>query len=244
MDSLTSVSSTSSGTAAVASSRGLKDIGSDDFMKILIKQMQFQDPFKPMDNEQMLAQMSQIRDMELSMTMTDTLRNLTDQQRFGGAAALIGKQVTGTVTGANGEDTTIAGTVSGVRFENNGDPVLELSDGTKLPLKKLTGVSDSSLPGGATFFIGKYVTGKVRGADGSETVVKGTVTAVRFGDDGQPTLDLDTGVSLPVAGIQTVSAAAPTAAAGSATAKAVTDQAKPTDACPWGLCLGNLTIGR
>ncbi len=206
MDVSATVGATSTGTTGSAARQGLSAVGSDDFLKLLIKQLQYQDPFKPMDNEQMLSQMAQIRNMEMSVTLTDSMRSLTEQQRFGGAAALIGKYVTGTVTAQDGTTTTLKGLVGGVRFTSKGDPILELASGDSLPLKNLTDVVDQQYVGGLTAMIGKYVTGVTKNAEGKDVAVKGTVQGVHFADDGQPVLDLDTGESLALGGVVTVSA--------------------------------------
>ena len=94
-----------------------------------------------MDNQELLGQVSQIRDMEMSMNLTATLETLTDQQRYAGVASLIGKLVSGVVAGASGEAETISGVVTGVRFTERGRAILELDTGESLPLEKLTNVT-------------------------------------------------------------------------------------------------------
>jgi len=156
MDTVVTVGASTAGTTATtAGKRGLSSIEPGDFMKILIKQLQYQDPFEPVDNEKMLAQISEIRNMELSATLTESLKSLTEQQRFGSAAALIGKRVTGVVTGSDGQETKITGIVTAVRFTSTGEPVLELEDGVSFPLKNLVEVTDPA-----------YV--RPNGADGDE----------------------------------------------------------------------------
>jgi len=112
-------------------------VSGTDFMNILVKQLQMQDPFKPMTNQEMVSQLSTIRELEMNTRMSTRLEQLTDQQRFGSAAALIGKQVQGTVTDADGNAFTREGLVTGVRFTENGDVMLELDSGEVLPLTSL-----------------------------------------------------------------------------------------------------------
>jgi len=123
-----------------ATTKTLTSMDSADFMKILIAQLQQQDPMNPMSNEAMVQQMATIRDMEMSYTLTETLQQMTSEQRFAGAAGLIGKYVEGVVTDAEGEETTLAGVVTGVRFTESGKAILELDTGNALPLEKLTQV--------------------------------------------------------------------------------------------------------
>jgi len=118
---------------------------SQDFMKILIAQLRQQDPMNPMSNEAMIQQMATIRDMEMSYTLTEALNKMTSEQRFAGAAGLIGKYVVGTVEDADGEEITLEGVVTGVRFTSTGKAVLELDTGESLPLEKLTEVHGTVL---------------------------------------------------------------------------------------------------
>jgi hypothetical protein len=92
----------------------------------------------------------------------------------------------------------LQGRVTSVRFTADGEPILELDTGAALPMKNLTSVTDPSL------LIGKYVTGKVTSANGAQTDVKGTVTAVRYDANGEPILELQTGERLPLRNLTSV----------------------------------------
>lgn len=155
VDSVGAITTTSGGTV---SNRGLSALSGEDFMKLLIMQLQYQDPLQPMDNQQMLSQISEIRNMEMSYTLTESLRNLTSEQRFASAAAMIGKYVAGTVTDDEGNEYMLAGLVQEVRFTSKGKAVLELDSGQSLPLESVTNVVDPSALGGA-----------LSGADASRT---------------------------------------------------------------------------
>src|SRR5690606_13567292 len=105
MDIATQINPTTGSLSGALSTRDtLGSISGDDFMKVLITQLQFQDPLKPMDNEQMVQQMATIRELEMNTNLSNKLAQLTDQQRFGAAAALIGKQVKGTMMDAEGNE--------------------------------------------------------------------------------------------------------------------------------------------
>lgn len=141
-----SVSAGSTGSTA-----GMSALTGDDFMKVLLKQLQFQDPLKPMDNQQMVAQMSTIRELEMNTRLSKRLEQLTDQQRFGAAAALIGKYVSGTVADEDGNEYALEGRVSAVKFTSKGDVLLELESGETLPLANLQQVTDAPVAtGGST----------------------------------------------------------------------------------------------
>lgn len=178
--------------------RSLAALEPGDFMNILVKQLQYQDPFEPMDNDQMLAQISQIRNMEMSMTLTDSLKTLTDQQRLTSATTMIGQYVTGTVKDADGKELSVNGVVRAVRFDGKGQPILDLDNGNSLPLKSLTNVTDLNR------FIGKYVEGTVTDANNNSATAKGVVTAIRYSESGEAFLELQDGTVMSVAGLQRV----------------------------------------
>ncbi|WP_304545156.1 flagellar hook capping FlgD N-terminal domain-containing protein [Sulfurimonas microaerophilic] len=79
-------------TAAVADKTAL---GKDDFMKLLLIQLQYQDPTEPMDTEKILTQTSQLAALEASDNTKTALENLTNSlgsaQQFSTIAA-IGKR--------------------------------------------------------------------------------------------------------------------------------------------------------
>jgi flagellar basal-body rod modification protein FlgD len=75
----------------------VKKLGKDEFFKIMVTQIQHQDPLKPYQNEDMAAQMAQFSSLEQMLNMNQNLEKLTQSQQplhNLGAANLIGKQVT------------------------------------------------------------------------------------------------------------------------------------------------------
>ena len=53
------VASTTTTTTSTTTGRGMDSLGQGDFLRLLTVQMQQQDPFDPVDNKEMLAQMAQ-----------------------------------------------------------------------------------------------------------------------------------------------------------------------------------------
>ena len=140
---VTAISPSTAGTAQMSGSAGLDGISGEDFMNILIKQLQYQDPFEPMTNEEMVGQISTIRELEMNTRLTSNLEQITEQQRFGSAAALIGKYASGTVADSEGTIFGVEGLVSGIRFTSTGGVILELDSGQMLPIEGLSHVSDA-----------------------------------------------------------------------------------------------------
>lgn len=109
--------------------RGLAALSSEEFFGLLVAELQQQDPFEPSSSSDMINQISQIRSIELSGTLSDSLDALVRQQRISGVSDLIGKLVTARYPQGNGSETVAEGVVTGVRFESSGAVLLELDSG-------------------------------------------------------------------------------------------------------------------
>ena len=87
LDSIGSISPNDSG---VVSKAGL---GQDDFMKILLTQLTYQDPLSPMDNQEFIAQFAQFSQLEQSRQTNESLDSLFGLQATNQAVNLLGKTV-------------------------------------------------------------------------------------------------------------------------------------------------------
>lgn len=118
-----------------------------DFINMMVTQLQNQDPMEPAKNEQLLAQMSQIGQLQSQQELTANQKLLTDsiktmvlQNNIGAASNLIGKDVEGPITtDATGAQTKIEGTVQGVNIKD-GKVLLKLDSGKTLALEEVTAV--------------------------------------------------------------------------------------------------------
>ena len=107
----------------------MSSLKSEDFFKILVTEMQNQDPFEPSDSSQMIANVSQIRTIEQSDQLTSTLAQLTQSQRMGGSNELIGKYVQAVATDDSGNELLFEGVVTSVYYNSDGKAILELDTG-------------------------------------------------------------------------------------------------------------------
>jgi flagellar basal-body rod modification protein FlgD len=73
-------------------------IGQDDFLKILLTQLKFQDPLKPLDNQQFIAQMAQFASLEQTRQLNDRLDQLLSIQSSTQSIGLVGRTVQVTTT--------------------------------------------------------------------------------------------------------------------------------------------------
>lgn len=76
--------------AATAAQNQLK---LQDFLKILLTQLTYQDPLKPMDNQQFMAQMAQFSSLEQTRELTDRIDQLLGIQSASQSIGLLGKTV-------------------------------------------------------------------------------------------------------------------------------------------------------
>jgi flagellar basal-body rod modification protein FlgD len=89
-----------------------KQLGKQDFLKLLMAQLQNQDPMKPMDDTQMIAQMAQFSALEATQQLNATIQNNNNVQTIAQAGALIGKYI----RADQADGTTTTGAVTGVNF--------------------------------------------------------------------------------------------------------------------------------
>lgn len=108
----------------------------EDFVRMMITQLQQQDPMEPAKNDQLLAQMSQISQLQSSTALQESLTTVVHQNQIGAAAGLIGKSVEGMAA----DNTTVSGLVTAVRVEG-ASVNLELDNGKSLALSRVTTIA-------------------------------------------------------------------------------------------------------
>ena len=85
-------STSTSGTSA----DGAQGEGEDRFLKLLVAQMNNQDPLSPMDNAQVTSQLAQINTVKGIDKLNATMQKMLDRSQSGGttdAASMVGRQV-------------------------------------------------------------------------------------------------------------------------------------------------------
>jgi flagellar basal-body rod modification protein FlgD len=109
----------------------------DSLLKIVLTQLTYQDPLKPMDNFEFVSQLAQFAQIQQTTTMSDNLETLVRAQATGQAASLLGKTVD-VQSGA----ATLSGKVTAVGFAD-GSPSLTIktTDGNTISGMPLSNVS-------------------------------------------------------------------------------------------------------
>jgi flagellar basal-body rod modification protein FlgD len=117
--------STVSGASAAASNT----LGLQDFLKILLTQLQYQDPLKPMDNQQFMAQMAQFTSLQQTQQLNEKMSTLIANQAALQSIGLIGRNVD--FLSASGA--TLHGQVTSLSLSSDSPQItLTQADGTTL----------------------------------------------------------------------------------------------------------------
>ncbi|MBI3396517.1 MAG: endoflagellar hook capping protein [Spirochaetia bacterium] len=115
-----------------------KDLGKDDFLKLLITQLSHQDPTEPLKDEQFIAQMAQFSSLEQMQNISSGVGKLNERQ----SVSLVGKFVSGkdAITGE-----PLAGIAGALFYDEAGKSMLKVGKGAMA-------VTDVELVGEPSFF--------------------------------------------------------------------------------------------
>lgn len=108
----------------------------NSFLKLLIAQMQNQDPTKPMDSTEFVAQLASFSNVEQGIKTNTKLDTLLTSMALTQADGIIGHKVTSA-------DGTISGTVTSVRITSEG-AVATLANGQEVELGAGITIADAS----------------------------------------------------------------------------------------------------
>ncbi len=121
MSQITSALGATSATASTGKD-AFNEIDLDVFLKLMITELQNQDPLNPMENDQLLSQISQIREVGATDKLTATLDAVLLGQNVSSATGLIGADV----TALTDDGQKVTGNVRRVTIAN-GTPKLDLA---------------------------------------------------------------------------------------------------------------------
>lgn len=88
-------------------------LGFESLLKIVLTQLTYQDPLKPMDNFEFVSQLAQFSQIQQGQTMTERLEQLVFAQSTSQATSLLGRQVD--IAAGN---STIVGKVKAVSLQD------------------------------------------------------------------------------------------------------------------------------
>ena len=129
------------GAAAAKTSDGLTD--PQTFLKLLVAELKYQDPSNPTDPTQFLAQTAQFSMVQTLNTVGSDMAEMLTASQQAAAAALIGRDVTGTTSAG----ATVTGVVTGMQTSSTGTS-LEIGS-QSVPLANVTSVAAATTSSGA-----------------------------------------------------------------------------------------------
>lgn len=129
-------------------------LGKDDFLKLLLAQLRNQDPLKPMEDKEFIAQLAQFNSLEQIIDVNRRLGDLLASQQLSQASALVGKRVEVRTPEGIGEAGTnkLEGLVASVLMIQ-GAPKLVIGS-LAVPLSAVTRVTDPASATGVGAGIG------------------------------------------------------------------------------------------
>jgi flagellar basal-body rod modification protein FlgD len=105
MADITSVTGTQQTTAAAAATKSAV-MGKDDFLKLLVAQLQHQDPMNPMDDKEFMGQMAQFSTLEQITNVGTQMHDLAYASQLSQGVSLLGHAVAYTDADGNAESGT------------------------------------------------------------------------------------------------------------------------------------------
>ncbi|HHW23186.1 MAG TPA: flagellar biosynthesis protein FlgD [Clostridiaceae bacterium] len=157
-----------------ASTRNTGELGKDDFLKLLITQVQNQDPMNPASDTDFIAQMAQFSALE-------QMQNLNRTFSYTAGFAMLGKYVTGEIRDDNGDVKYVSGKAESVRVMNGQVYVVVGDD--DVPIDKIAYVSDENAGIGEdvtdfSAIIGLLAKARLTSSSGKESPIEGIIASV------------------------------------------------------------------
>jgi flagellar hook assembly protein FlgD len=112
----------------------LNELKIDDFLDLMIAELQNQDPLNPLENDELLAQISQIREVGATDKLTETLDAVLLGQNVASATSLLGQEV----TALTADGRTVTGTVDRVTIRD-GQPELHIDAASRAAASDVDG---------------------------------------------------------------------------------------------------------
>ncbi len=144
--------SSNSTSASGAKPSGFAALTSQDFLKMLITELQNQDPTQPVSNSELLQQLSQMQSLQSNVELNSTLTNFSNNQQMTAGASFLGKVVSGTDSNNN----PVSGVADSVFLQNGtlmigvGSSALSIANVTGVSLDPNSAVGSTTPPANAT----------------------------------------------------------------------------------------------
>jgi flagellar basal-body rod modification protein FlgD len=124
-----------------AQTNSFANLSSEEFFKVMLTELQNQDPLEPTDTSAMLEQLSAIRNIESQVKLQAQLEEMVASNQIAIAGGLIGKVVEGRDENLN----FASGKVNSIRIVGD-DVMLELENGRRVPMANLLNIEAAPEP--------------------------------------------------------------------------------------------------
>ena len=111
--------------ATLAQTTRTAGLSMDDLLKLLMTELSYQDPLKPVDNKDFLTQMAQFTSLDTTRQLNDNIQKLLTSQSLNQSIGLLGKTVD-VNTDNNG---LVSGQVTALQLVS-GDPEITIKTST------------------------------------------------------------------------------------------------------------------
>jgi len=112
-----------------------------DYMKLLVTQLQNQNPLEPLDNKDMTAQLAQFSQLQQIEGLNTSFGKMLESVQRTYASSLIGREVSFKATTADGSIETATGDVEEVTIGNAGQIILTV-DNQRVDLADVLAIRD------------------------------------------------------------------------------------------------------
>lgn len=116
-------------------------LGKDDFMKLLLATLKYQDPTEPMDTAKLLEQTSTMTNMEQMIQMTEASKKSFEAQQRAQGTTMVGKTAVYDAVDADGNAVTTAGKIEAVEFLADGKVLAHIGN-QKVDMSDILGIAD------------------------------------------------------------------------------------------------------
>jgi flagellar basal-body rod modification protein FlgD len=107
--------------ASLAQSARSAGLSMDDLLRLLMTELSYQDPLKPVENKEFLAQMAQFSSLDTTRQLNDNIQRMLTLQSLNQSVGLLGK-----VVDANGESGVVSGQVTALQLAA-GEPQITIT---------------------------------------------------------------------------------------------------------------------
>lgn len=142
MSTVTGLGTSTGSAASNALTSATKNLGKDEFLKLLLTELRYQDAMDPVKDKEFIAQMAQFSSLEQTTNMVEAFEKSARRSSHNEALAMLGGRVTATDPDT-GE--SLAGVATSIRFTDDEPEITVLKADGSIAVVKLGEISQVSV---------------------------------------------------------------------------------------------------